>query len=158
MYTKLCAVAISVVAVISPPLKAETPVYGVMLHSGSPYWEAVKKGLVEGASLAQADIYLQATQENTAQPDVELCSSMLDRKPNVLLLATPDTIDYSTCLEKARWLNIPVVGISDSINATQNTDITSFTMVNEADNPHSLGVKAMEVASQAIASANTDGA
>ena len=159
MKLNLFLVAISISALFSPTLRAEIPVYGVIIDTAdSAYREAVEDGLRQGATIEKADIYLQTLESNSADQMVSLCNNMLDRKPNVLLITTADATTLTSCLDKAGKLDIPVVAISDSTEAFQNKHITSVVLADEADNPHMVGLKAIEQAAQVIKNQFSDGA
>lgn len=159
MKLKTNLVAILLITLFSPSLLAEIPVYGVIINTkNTPHLEAVENGLRAGATSKKADLYLQAPQTKNTEQMIELCNSMLDRKPNVLLIATPDAATFSPCLDKAKKLDIPVVGISHSTDSFQNKHISSVVLTSETDNPHMIGIKAIELASKAINPDTEDGA
>lgn len=116
-------------------LHAETPVYGVLASSpDTPYWRAMELGLRDGASEEMVDYYAQSVDLSvgTAETNsaLEICRSMLDRKPNILLVALPDVATLPACFEKAQRLNIPVIIIGSS-SAEQDDNYISSTVMTD---------------------------
>ena len=122
-------------ALYSGTTLAEIPVYGVVISAPTtPYWSAVERGLKDGAFEEQADYYLQTAENNpSAEAQLELCNNMLDRKPNVILVAALDAKGLSPCLKKAQSLNIPSIGLGDTPHQTEiyDTGIASVVQSNQ---------------------------
>lgn len=126
---------LSIAVVSASKLHAETQVYGVLTNTpDTPYWQSVQLGLREGAHAEQVDYYAQTLKNAEPNTVLTMCNSMLDRKPNILLVALPDSTALSTCFEKAQGLNIPVISIGDSDIQHGSENISSFVLTdhNEA--------------------------
>lgn len=134
MFSRVNVSTTILLAVFSGAALAEIPVYGVVMDvPNTPYWNAVELGLKEGAFEENADYYLQAVEKNqTAATQLSVCNNMLDRKPNVILVAAMDATVLSSCLKKAESLNIPAIALADTPQSTQiyNTGISSVVQSN----------------------------
>ena len=134
MFSRVNIAATILMAVFSGATLAEIPVYGVIMNAPTtPYWNAVALGLKEGAFEENADYYLQAVEnDQTADTQLAMCNNMLDRKPNVILVAAMDAVGLSSCLKKAESLNIPAIALADTPQSIQiyNTGVDSVVQSN----------------------------
>lgn len=115
--------------VINSPatLHAEIPVYGVLtITPDTPYWRAVELGLREGANAEQVEYYVETLDRNNPTNALERCQAMLERKPNILLVALPDASALPPCFEKAQFLSIPVIAIITTDTGQHDRNISSF--------------------------------
>ena len=124
MFSRVNIAATILMAVFSGATLAEIPVYGVIMSTPTtPYWNAVALGLKEGAFEENADYYLQAVEnDQTTAAQLAICNNMLDRKPNVILVAAMDAEGLSSCLKKAESLNIPAIALADTPQSIQIYD------------------------------------
>ena len=124
MFSRVNIAATILLAVFSGATLAEIPVYGVIMSTPTtPYWNAVALGLKEGAFEENADYYLQAVEnDQTTAAQLAICNNMLDRKPNVILVAAMDAEGLSSCLKKAESLNIPAIALADTPQSIQIYD------------------------------------
>ena len=134
MFSRVNIAATILMAVFSGATLAEIPVYGVIMSTPTtPYWNAVALGLKEGAFEENADYYLQAVEnDQTTAAQLAICNNMLDRKPNVILVAAMDAEGLSSCLKKAESLNIPAIALADTPQSIEiyNTGVASVIQSN----------------------------
>jgi len=118
-------------ALFSSPVRAEVPVYGVLMGSSvTSYWNAVQLGLKDGAEQEQAEYYLPSVGNDlTADAKLSTCHLMLQRKPNVILIAHSDGSLLTACLEKAQELNIPVIGLGNTRDQKQSESTLAFNTI-----------------------------
>jgi len=131
----MVAASAAFTTLFSAPVRAEVPVYGVLMGSSTTsYWNTVKLGLKEGAEQEQAEYYLPSIGKNqTADAKLSMCHLMLQRKPNVLLMARSDASLLTTCLEKAQELNIPVIGLGNALDQMQSENPKGFNTIVQTD-------------------------
>ena len=124
MFSRVNIATSILLTVFSGATLAEIPVYGVIMSTPTtPYWNAVALGLKEGAFEENADYYLQAVaNDQTTAAQLAMCNNMLDRKPNVILVAAMDAEGLSSCLKKAESLNIPAIALADTPQSIQIYD------------------------------------
>lgn len=128
MYIRFILPVLSLLLLITPGLHAETPVYGVLAsNSDSPYWRTLELGMREGANDEEVEYYGHSVDATDADAAAQRCNSILDRKPNVLLVALPDISMLPTCFDKAQSLNIPVISIGNSNNQLSDRKMLTIT-------------------------------
>jgi len=141
-------------AVFSSPVRAEVPVYGVLMGSSTTsYWNTVQLGLKDGAEQEQAEYYLSGGgNDQSADAKLSTCHLMLQRKPNVILIARNDASLLTTCIEKARELNIPVIGLGDTADQKSDENTSGFSTIVQTDFKKTAALSA-EFISNALADA-----
>ncbi len=87
------------------PAQAQEGEYGVLMKTlSNPFWGAMSQGVEEGAKAAGVKYFLQAAEsDQAAEPQLNLCNTMLERKPVAMITA--------------------------AINSTGNPGATSFTVL-----------------------------
>src|SRR5438874_5176365 len=69
--------------------KAEDGEYGVLMKTlANPFWGAMGKGVEDGAKEAGVKYFQQAAErDQAAEPQLNLCNTMLERKPVAMITA-----------------------------------------------------------------------
>ncbi|MBV9429275.1 MAG: substrate-binding domain-containing protein, partial [Bradyrhizobiaceae bacterium] len=70
-------------------LAADKPVYGVLMKTlSNPYWGAVEQGVRAAAKEADVEYFtLAAESDQAAEPQLNACNTMLEKKPVVMITA-----------------------------------------------------------------------
>ncbi len=89
----------------------DKPVYGVLMKTlSNPFWGAMEQGVKAGSDAAGVEYYLQAVEsDQAAEPQLNTCNTMLERKPVVMITAAINSNILLPCLKRANEMNIPVV-------------------------------------------------
>jgi len=97
---------------------ADKPVYGVLMKTlSNPFWGAMELGVREGAKNAGVEYFLQAVEsDQAAEPQLNTCNTMLERKPAVMITAAINSTILLPCLKHANELNIPVVDLDGNLD------------------------------------------
>jgi ABC-type sugar transport system substrate-binding protein len=97
---------------------ADKPVYGVLMKTlSNPFWGAMEQGVRDGAKEAGVDYFLQAVEsDQAAEPQLNTCNTMLERKPAVMITAAINSTILLPCLKRANELNIPVVDLDGNLD------------------------------------------
>jgi len=111
------AVAISV-AFSASAGAADKPVYGVLLKTlSNPFWGAMEKGIKDGAAAAGVEYFMQAVEsDQAAEPQLNTCNTMLQRKPVVMITAAINSTILLPCLKQANDMGIPVVDLDANLD------------------------------------------
>jgi D-allose transport system substrate-binding protein len=98
--------------------QADQKVYGVLLKTlANPFWGAMEKGIKDGAAEAKVEYYLQAVEsDQAAEPQLNVCETMLERKPTVMITAAINSNNLLPCLKKATDAGIPVVDLDANLD------------------------------------------
>ena len=114
MLKKLTAAAI--VTLIALPAQADT--YGVLMKTlSNPFWGAMEMGVREGAEAAGVEYYLQAVEsDQAAEPQLNVCNTMLERKPDAMITAAINSTILLPCLKRANDMGIPVVDLDGNLD------------------------------------------
>ena len=118
----LAAVAVSV------PAQAEE--YGILMKTlANPFWGAMGEGVEEGAKNAGVEYYLQAVEsDQAAESQLNVCNTMLERKPVAMITAAINSTNLLPCLKKAQDQGIKVVDLDGNLDpeilAAESIDIT----------------------------------
>ena len=97
---------------------ADKPVYGVLLKTlSNPFWGAMEQGIRDGAQEAGVEYFMQAVEsDQAAEPQLNTCNTMLERKPKVMITAAINSTILLPCLKRANELGIPVVDLDANLD------------------------------------------
>jgi D-allose transport system substrate-binding protein len=97
---------------------ADTPVYGVLLKTlSNPFWGAMEQGIRAGAKEAGVEYFMQAVEsDQAAEPQLNTCNTMLERKPAVMITAAINSTILLPCLKRANEMGIPVVDLDANLD------------------------------------------
>jgi D-allose transport system substrate-binding protein len=117
---KTILLASAVVAASFGAASAEShkPLYGVLMKTlANPFWGAMEQGVKAGAEAAGVEYYLQAVEsDQAAEPQLNACNTMLERKPAVMITAAINSTILLPCLKQANAMNIPVVDLDNNLD------------------------------------------
>lgn len=121
MKAKLLALApaLALGLAFSPIAHAQDkPVYGVLLKTlSNPFWGAMAKGIAAGGQQASVTIFQQAAQsDQDAETQLNLCNTMLERKPRALIAAAINSSNLLPCMKTANDAGIPVVDLDANLD------------------------------------------
>jgi ABC-type sugar transport system substrate-binding protein len=93
-------------------------VYGVLLKTlSNPFWGAMEQGVQAGAEEAGVEYYLQAVEsDQAAEPQLNVCMTMLERQPDVMITAAINSTNLLPCLKQATDAGIPVVDLDANLD------------------------------------------
>jgi D-allose transport system substrate-binding protein len=93
-------------------------VYGVLLKTlSNPFWGAMEQGVKDGAAAAGVEYYLQAVEsDQAAEPQLNVCMTMLERQPDVMITAAINSTNLLPCLKQATDAGIPVVDLDANLD------------------------------------------
>ncbi|HEV8388190.1 MAG TPA: substrate-binding domain-containing protein, partial [Dongiaceae bacterium] len=97
---------------------ADKPVFGVLLKTlSNPFWSAMEQGIKDGTSEAGVEYFLQAVEsDQAAEPQLNTCNTMLQRKPAVMITAAINSTILLPCLKQATEMGIPVVDLDANLD------------------------------------------
>lgn len=97
---------------------AEAPTYGVLLKTlSNPFWGAMEKGIEAGAQETGVKVFLQAVEsDQAAEPQLNTCNTMLERKPAVMITAAINSTILLPCLKRANEMGMPVVDLDANLD------------------------------------------
>ena len=97
---------------------ADAPTYGVLLKTlSNPFWGAMEQGIQAGAKEAGVKVFLQAVEsDQAAEPQLNTCNTMLERKPAVMITAAINSTILLPCLRRANELGMPVVDLDANLD------------------------------------------
>ena len=115
---KAALLASAVMLIGSTALAADKPLYGVLMKTlANPFWGAMEQGVKAGAEAAGVEYYLQAVEsDQAAEPQLNTCNTMLERKPAVMITAAINSNILLPCLKKANEMKIPVVDLDNNLD------------------------------------------
>lgn len=129
MKFKLTA-AVVALAAMTASAQAEDRTYGVLMKTlANPFWGAMELGVRDGAGNAGVEYYLQAVEsDQAAEPQLNVCNTMLERSPTVMITAAINSTILLPCLKRANEMGIPVVDLDANLDhdiaAEAGVDIT----------------------------------
>jgi ABC-type sugar transport system substrate-binding protein len=97
---------------------AQDKTYGVLMKTlSNPFWGAMELGVKEGAEAAGVNYYLQAVEsDQAAEPQLNVCNTMLEQKPNAMITAAINSTILLPCLKAANDMGIPVVDLDGNLD------------------------------------------
>ena len=92
--------------------------YAVLMKTlSNPFWGAMEQGVQDGAKEAGVEYYLQAVQsDQAAEPQLNTCMTMLERKPKVMITAAINSTNLLPCLKRATDSGIPVIDLDANLD------------------------------------------
>ena len=114
----LVAAAVGAMLAVGTQASAEEKVYGVLMKTlSNPFWGAMEQGVQDAAAELGVEYYLQAVEsDQAAEPQLNVCNTMLERKPAVMLTAAINSTNLLPCLKQANEMGIPVVDLDANID------------------------------------------
>ena len=111
-------IAALALAALAAPAGAAEPTYGVVLKTlSNPFWGAMAKGIAEGGRQAQVGIFQQAAKsDQDAATQLDLCNTMLERKPAALLASAINSSNLLPCMKSANDQGMPVVDLDANLD------------------------------------------
>jgi D-allose transport system substrate-binding protein len=97
---------------------ADKPVFGVLLKTlSNPFWGAMEQGIKDGTKEANVEYFLQAVEsDQAAEPQLNTCNTMLERKPAVMITAAINSTILLPCLKQATDMGIPVIDLDANLD------------------------------------------
>ena len=109
-------IATVALAPLAAPASAET--YAVLMKTlANPFWGAMEQGVKAGAEEIGVDYYLQAVEsDQAAEPQLNVCNTMLERDPDVMITAAINSTILLPCLKRATDAGIPVIDLDGNLD------------------------------------------
>ena len=100
------------------PASAQEGEYGVLMKTlANPFWGAMSQGVEDGAKAAGVTYFLQAAEsDQAAEPQLNLCNTMLERKPVAMITAAINSTNLLPCLKAAQEAGIKVVDLDGNLD------------------------------------------
>lgn len=101
-----------------PLAQAEEGEYGILMKTlSNPFWGAMGLGVEDGAKEAGVKYFSQAVEsDQAAEPQLNVCNTMLERKPAAMITAAINSTNLLPCLKKAQEMNIPVADLDGNLD------------------------------------------
>jgi D-allose transport system substrate-binding protein len=116
--TAMLGLAAGLLALAGTSHAGDKPVYGVLLKTlSNPFWGAMEQGVRDGAKDAGVEYFMQAVEsDQAAEPQLNTCNTMLERKPKVMITAAINSTILLPCLKRANNMGIPVVDLDANLD------------------------------------------
>lgn len=104
--------------------------YGVLMKTlANPFWGAMGEGVEAGAKEAGVEYYMQAVEsDQAAESQLNVCNTMLERKPVAMITAAINSTNLLPCLKKAQDAGVKVVDLDGNLDQSildkEGIDIT----------------------------------
>lgn len=127
---KHTTVGLAALATVALSVPAHAEEYGILMKTlANPFWGAMGEGVEAGAKNAGVEYYLQAVEsDQAAESQLNVCNTMLERKPVAMITAAINSTNLLPCLKKAQELGIKVVDLDGNLDpdilAAEKIDIT----------------------------------
>ncbi len=97
---------------------AEGGEYGVLMKTlSNPFWGAMGMGVEEGAKAAGVPYFIQAVEsDQAAESQLNVCNTMLERKPVAMITAAINSTNLLPCLKAAQDAGIKVVDLDGNLD------------------------------------------
>lgn len=97
---------------------AEDGEYGVLMKTlSNPFWGAMGMGVEDGAKEAGVKYFVQAVEsDQAAEPQLNVCNTMLERKPVAMITAAINSTNLLPCLKAAQDAGIKVVDLDGNLD------------------------------------------
>ncbi|MGC8469945.1 MAG: substrate-binding domain-containing protein [Acetobacteraceae bacterium] len=114
----LLAAAVSAGLAIGPAARAAAPTYAVLLKTlSNPFWDAMSQGISAGGKASGVAIFEQAAaSDQAAEQELNICNTMLERKPAALIASAINSSNLLPCMKQANAQHIPVVDLDANLD------------------------------------------
>ncbi len=118
---KLRSLALALAAAVSlavvAPAKADGE-YGILMKTlSNPFWGAMGLGVEDGAKEAGVAYFSQAVEsDQAAEPQLNVCNTMLERKPVAMIIAAINSTNLLPCLKAAQDAGIKVADLDGNLD------------------------------------------
>jgi D-allose transport system substrate-binding protein len=109
---------------------AQAEEYGVLMKTlANPFWGAMGQGVEDGAKNARVKYYLQAVEsDQAAESQLNVCNTMLERRPVAMITAAINSTNLLPCLKKAQKAGTKIVDLDGNLDPkildAENINIT----------------------------------
>jgi len=112
------AVLALAIGLSSTSAMAEDGEYAILMKTlANPFWGAMGQGVEDGAKAAGVDYVIQAVEsDQAAEPQLNVCNTMLQRKPTALITAAINSTNLLPCLKAAQEAGIKVVDLDGNLD------------------------------------------
>jgi D-allose transport system substrate-binding protein len=116
--TLILGAAVGVGLAVAGSAQAQDKTYGVLMKTlSNPFWGAMEQGVEAAANELGVEYYLQAVEsDQAAEPQLNVCNTMLERAPAVMITAAINSTNLLPCLKQANEMGIPVVDLDANID------------------------------------------
>jgi len=106
------------IALAAMPANAQDAEYGVLMKTlANPFWGAMGQGVEDGAKEAGVKYFVQAVEsDQAAEPQLNVCNTMLERKPVAMITAAINSTNLLPCLKAAQDAGIKVVDLDGNLD------------------------------------------
>lgn len=109
--------AVALAALGAAPASAQGGFAVLMKTLANPFWGAMAEGVEDGAKEAGIDYTLQAVEsDQAAESQLNVCNTMLERAPTVLITAAINSTNLLPCLSRAQEAGIGVVDLDGNLD------------------------------------------
>lgn len=113
----LCAMGAAATMSMASPAQAEGDYAILMKTLANPFWGAMGQGVEEGAQAAGVDYFIQAVEsDQAAESQLNVCNTMLQREPSVLITAAINSTNLLPCLKAAQESGIAVIDLDGNLD------------------------------------------
>jgi ABC-type sugar transport system substrate-binding protein len=89
----------------------------LMKTLANPFWGAMGLGVEDGAKEAGVAYFIQAVEsDQAAEPQLNVCNTMLERKPVAMITAAINSTNLLPCLSRAQEMGIKVVDLDGNLD------------------------------------------
>jgi len=111
--------AVSLLAMTATgPARAQDGDYAVLMKTlANPFWGAMEQGVEAGAEAAGVKVFVQAVEnDQAAESQLNVCNTMLERKPVAMITAAINSTNLLPCLKSAQEKGIEVVDLDGNLD------------------------------------------
>jgi D-allose transport system substrate-binding protein len=128
------------------PVQAKELQIAVLIKGlSNPYWKALSEGADDAAKASGVSLQLQGAQtDQEIEAQLNMCQTMLLKKPDALIFATVNQVNLLPCLKQAQQKNIPLIDVDGSYTKDEATKYGVKVAFSVASNNYELGKKAAQ--------------
>ncbi len=129
-FTATAAVAVALTLGGGSAAFAQDGEYAILMKTlANPFWGAMGLGVEEGAAEAGVAYFIQAVEsDQAAESQLNVCNTMLERKPVAMITAAINSTNLLPCLKAAQESGIKVVDLDGNLDpdilAAEGIEIT----------------------------------
>ncbi|MEZ4754613.1 MAG: substrate-binding domain-containing protein [Bdellovibrionota bacterium] len=115
----------------------------------NPYWQALEEGLKEKSKELNLNTYIQGVlSDSDAEGQLNVCNTMLLRKPKALIFASVNNVNLAPCLKKASDFGVLLIDVDGGMDQVLAKKIGIDLKFSVASDNYALGKQAAEYLAQ----------
>ncbi len=142
MLKALIFISVFIFSACSPAEGNDASIAVLIKGMSNPYWKTLHDGVIDVAKEIDADVYIQGAQNDDGEAQLNICNTMLLKKPDALIFAAVNNVNLTPCLQKAQEQGVLLVDVDGNVGQEDAKNMGVDVAFSIASDNYDLGKKA----------------